>query len=582
MFLGFIERLLRRRYAEQEAGASSSPMANDNVASTPKPTMSQDGDQMNAKPDRLYPDIASPPAGGVFPQNNFAPPPPIGRPTPFLPFGPIGVPPTLNPGPLNLNYQANGPFGQHATHPQMNQRPQSEPFATGLGERLLKLVQGNDTNGNSTEQQQNQQQALRNATILDQLNRGVHSVYDNIAKAYNSTVQRQVELLQERLKNSTNGNAWQQRWADQMSSYYKMMAERASKAQHDLNQAWNRFKKTNSSEIEKLQQQNQQPPSPLASFQPFQTGNGESLFPGMARSMNLQNQQMDLPSLNNMSPTQNDVTRPLKDFWNGQIAPHMSQARQMITQTWHEMTANGMMNPMFGRSNQKNPNSTSSNGDFIDGIMRSIDLTGPEYTLVDQNGEPVRGLTDNMQNNMVQMQRELNLLWKGLTLSLEDTLDDIRKSVTNGMGMGMGMGMGHNRNHHRNNKPTQSPIPAESNSTSISTSSPTSNSKPESMNEIATENEISSKLRDINSLQTDADKVYDAVRREQYNQKLQQEQQSMADRIKNFYNNLNIDDNVNKIGSAVNNFWNNIPDNWNNMMNNIRPSSTSTTTKPMQ
>lgn len=107
----------------------------------------------------------------------------------------------------------------------------------------------------------------------------------------------------------------------------------------------------------------------------------------------------------------------------------------------------------------------------------------------------------------------------------------------------------------------------------------------------ASENEISAQLKDISAVQRDADQMMDAVQKEKiaqrYREQQQQEKMAWAERMKNFYRDLNIDDNVNRGLTAVNDFWSRIPDHWNNLVTNVRKpqnnqalatTSTSTTT----
>lgn len=512
---------------------------------------------------------------GVFPQQAGSLPPTMRGPTPFLPFGPSGIQ-SPNPGPLNANYQSHTPFG--------NNKPPADVFSSMLGERLLKMANGGSAPGNPTETRQ----ALQNATVLDQLNKGVHSVYDNLAKAYNATIQRQVELLQDRVKNSTNINAWQHNWAHQVSDFYKSMADRANQAQQNLNAAWERMRNTNATDIQKtLQQQQRQLQSPFGNLRALQDDLSSNNF--VPRSLDLQapsSLDQAIPNMGtdgmfgNATP-QRDVTTQLREFWNTQVRPQMSSARNMIARTWHDLTASGAYNPfqtsesMISSRSSSNNNmaspSSSSNGDFVDNILNMVSLSGPEYSMIEQensnstnqNNQPANGMINNMQNNMVNMQREINQLWKGLTNSLQTTMDNMRRRMMTTM-----------INHDmRNRKPT--------NNSDVATSS---TNGVERMEPDPVENEISAKLKDLNGLQRDADRVYDVVQREQYNQKLQQEQASVSDRLKNFYNNLKIDENVHKIGNVVNDFWTNIPDRWNNMMSNMRQSSSSTTTtaKPLK
>lgn len=571
---------MSRRYALDQEESTTTVASETAVLKQSSSGLEQQANTNNDnKPTRLYPDLGAP-AGDLGSQQQQPPPafgslPPTMRgPTPFLPFGPKGIP-SSNPGPLNANYQPHSPFNNN-----INQnRPPADVFSSTLGERLLKLANGGSTPANASETRQ----ALQNATVLDQLNKGVHSVYDNLAKAYNATIQRQVELLQDRVRNNTNINAWQHNWAEQVSQFYKSMADRANQAQQNLNAAWERMKNANATELQKsLQQQQRSLQNPFGNLQALQDDLSSNNF--MPRSLNLQapsslDQMMpNMGSSDNMfggqTTPQRDMTTQLREFWNTQVRPQMTSARNMIARTWHDLTASGAYSPfqtsesMISSRSSNNNNmatpSATSNGDFVDSILSMVNLNGPEYSMIDQennsssnrNDSSANGMMNNMQNNMVVMQREINQLWKGLTNSLQSTMDNMRRRM-----MIMMMNQG-NKDRKPNN-----------NSSDVAASS---TNDIERMDPDPAENEISAKLKDINSLQKDADRVYDAVQREQYNQKLQQEQQSVSERLKNFYNNLKIDENVHKIGNVVNDFWANIPDRWNNIMGNMRQQSSST------
>lgn len=454
--------------------------------------------------------------------------------TPFVPFGP-------QPNP---NIQPNGA-----------QSRLNEALSQGLGRRLLNLA-GIEPNSTGT----GNQQALQNSTVLQQLNRGVHSIYDGLSKAYNSTIQQQIQLLQERFRSQNNTNPWQQRMAEQVPQFFKTMADRVGSAQTRLSEAWDKFKNANATDLKNTPQTRS---TLFGSFDSLinnnfnsnsQNINNNDFFANIGRSINSAG---DLPTIGpngEIQPPRQDMVGQLKNFWNAQVKPQIDTVRNMMARTWRDMTTSGVYNPVEGmitsRSDRNLLNSappSDSANELVDSILSSADLEGPEYTLVDakQNDsmDPIRERANTvgsqMQTRLITMQRELNHLWTGLTNSLQKAIANARDSMARTPSQPLMMAASENR---------------------------------ESLPTDPAANEISSKLQDIARVQSDADRVYDAVQRQQMQQ---QQRNSLSERMKNFYNNF--DDSLSKWGSSFNDFWNKIPERWNTFVNNRKPGNNSTT-----
>lgn len=523
-----------RRYAESEQ-ENTNPQAN-----IPKQPASNEQDK---PPARLYPDLIGNQPG---PQNSA---PFIPSVTPFVPFGPNQP---LGP---NSNHFAPGFHLEPPPNHHQQQQRTSESFSSGLGRRLLNLVGVENNNNNVTDPR-----ALQNTTVLHQLNRGVHSVYDGLSKVYNSTIQQQINLLQERFRsNKTNEpqNPWQQRMSEQMPIFFKSMADRVGAAQQRLSDAWRKFKNANASDLENATQTRS---TLFGSFDSIMNNN--DFFTNLGRSINGAASD-PIPNIGpngEIIPPKRDMVTQLRDFWSSQVKPQVDTVRNMMVRSWHDLTASGAYDPIepmiTSRSDRYKVNSappSASSNELMNDILSSVDLNGPEYTLIEAKSdsnkdnaqiEKANTIGSQMQTRLTAMQRDLNQLWTGLTNSLQRTIN----------------GASNQRDPINRNLDAS----ASENKDSIDPSI----------------NEINSKLQDIARVQSDADKVYEAVQRQQAQQQQQQMRNSFTDRMKNFYNNF--DDNVSKWGTAVNDFWHQIPDKWNNFVNNNnnnkkQDSSTSTT-----
>lgn len=532
-------------------------------------------------PPRLYPDLPRAPVGvfGQPPDHPYNYQPNQG-PTPFTPFGP----PQLRPMPM----QPMKPMQPRPMSP--SERLQSQSFTNGLGRRLLSMVGinpsggSNETDSPSTEGAQRNaptpmdetMKALRNHTVLQQLNKGVQSIYGSLSKMYNSTVQQQLDMLQERFKkeaeNSTN--PWQQRMAQQVPQFFKSVATRVNDAQENLNRVWRQVTQANNGsqmDNSSLQPPNQQSRSSLfnpfdGAFNPYndadpnQPGQPGNFLHQIGRSFGFNSDPMGPPGRQDGG---GDFGSQMRAFWANQVQPQIGMLRGQIARVWRDLTRSGMLvhDPMLVDRNGGNnlagqPSEGASSGerssDFIDNILKGLDMNTPDYTLVESRADQQQqaqtdgrsGVGLQMQNRLIGMQRDLNQLWNSLTGSLQNALGNVRQSM---------------------NPQLQPPIME---------GAASSNRKPQQVD--PAENEIDNQITDLTKLQRDADVVHDAVQRQQQ----VQQRQNFGDRFRNFFNDVdfNVDqiparfgDSVSRIGNAVGDLWNQIPRRWDNFMQNMRP-----------
>lgn len=559
-------------------------------------------------PQRLYPDLPREPHPGLhdgYPPQ-FPHQPPNHPPTRFVPF----VGPQMPP-----NRPLNGGVGgilDPTNHRQIPIQPrptyQSQTFVSGLGRRLLAMVgiempsSSNDTTTTPSSVEGAQQRsamdpmkALQNATVLHQLNKGVQSIYGRLSDMYNSTVQQQINLLQERFKkeaeNSTN--PWQQRMAQQVPQFFKNMAAKVEDAQENLNRVWKQVMQANNGTIDTRSQQQQQqqqvqggPPS-RSFLDPFNGYLGDDVggfqpgnfFNQFGRSFGMgENDPTNIDGSSN-DRQDKDLTRQLLNFWHNQVQPQIGMIRGQVSRIWRDLTSSGAFMPeQVFRSRSSNNNlgatrtgsgsaSENSSSDFVDNVLSGIDLNSPEYSLVEPKGEdqqrqgptnPMSNVGSQIQTRLISMQRELNQLWNGLTNSLQGAIGNVKTAL---------------------NPPRMQFNPLD---TMASNDNKQSDTDP-------AQNEIGDRIKDISKLQRDADVVYDVVQK-------QQQRQSFGDRFRNFFNNMDLSgveqplnrfsESVSRFGNAVGDFWNQIPRRWDNFMNNninnnnrLTASSSTTTSK---
>lgn len=495
---------------------------------------------------------------------------------------------------LNADQQP-APFGRMPIQPRpltAAERLQSQSFADGLGQRLLKMIgigAGNEAGDNNrpagsenqpTDDKRPAQgsspldetmRALQNSSVLQQLNRGLNSVYGGLSKMYNSTVQGQLKLLQERFKmeTSNSSNPWQERMAQRVPNFFKQMTDRVVQAQEQLNKVW---RDVNNGSLAGSAQPQPQQRSFFNQFDQFVGEAGDNVggfFDQMGRSFGF-NQPPPPPGANGQ-PQQQHWTAAVRDFWNQQVAPQVGMVRSQMARVWRDLTQSGALMPeaMIRARDQNNnlgasSSSSSNNSDLVDNLLKEIDMGGPEYALVEPRGEgqPVEGesqiqrapeqppamnkqsltrmLSPQMQNGLISAQRELNQLWMGLTSSLQGAIKNVRQTLNP------------RPQFVRLDQAQQQVDPAQ--------------------------NEIDGKLKDLGKLQRDADMVYETVQQQQHDN---QQRQTFGDRFRNFFNQVDfnsmdeiphrIGDSVSRFGTAVNDLWNQIPERWDNWMHSMRP-----------
>lgn len=523
-----------------------------------------------------------------------------------MPFG-IQMPTSR----LNADQQPAAPFGRLPPQPRYmtaSERLQSQSFADGLGRRLLSMI-GIDTASNQTDNNNNENngqqdphdtmRALQNLTVLQQLNKGVSSIYGGLSRMYNSTIQEQLNLLQERFKAETanSTNPWHQRMAQQVPQFFKQMANKVSEAQDQLNKVWRDANNVTLSS--KLLMNDSQPQSRSSSFglpffdqSPNEMGGLSNFFHQIGRSFGLPGANGEQNTPSDQQPGLNNLANHVRQFWLTQVQPQVNMVRGQLGQVWREMAASGVLTPdailrsRFG-GNNLGSSSTNSSTDLVNDILKEIDVDSPEYTLVEsksdgehsgevnQNDQTnsngtmlVPKLSPQMQNNLVNVQREVNQLWMGLTSSLQGALNNVRMAL--------------------NPRPRFAAIEAMP-----------SNNQPQQVN--AAENEIDSKLKELSKLQRDADLVHDAV---QQQQREAQQRQTFGERFRGLFSNADlggidqlpnrIGESVSRFGNVVGDLWNQIPGRWDSFVHNMRPqqrskdtnahltasSTTSTTQKP--
>lgn len=535
-------------------------------------------------PARLYPDLPQPPVGAdapfppQYPQLNHQSPfqrfePNLGSmlnrgPTPFVPFGPRSHP---TQGLNDLQHRMQPPRIMSQT-----ERLQSNSFTDGLGKRLLSLVGfdigagvKNESTSGETEgdtdstmrirSEVDTSKALQNATVLEQLNRGIQSIYGSLSKMYNSTVQRQLNLLQEKFRNETSNsstsNPWQQRMAQQVPVFFKQMAMRVEDAQMNLNKLLQQLTQANNSGVPPQPVVRQLSPEDVNSFLgglPPEANNAyqpSSFFSQVGRSLGFGNSRDQM----NTAGQRQDLASQIGNFWHDQVQPQLAMLQGQVARTWRDLIASGALasNPVM-RSRQSTNSLTSSPGqnrsnELLDDILKSVDIESTEYQLLDgrpeqegvnnsstrQQGQQ-SNVAEQLQKRMTIMQREINQLWAGLTTSLQNALGNVRRSLNPG-------------------KPFD-PLAA--------------GNQPD-----PSENEIDRKIKDLSQLQQETDVVHNVVRQQQ---ERAQQSPSFGDRFRNFFNNVDfggvdqlpnrLGDSVARLGTVVGDIWNQIPERWNNLM----------------
>lgn len=569
--------IVRRQSGETEKESTTSGNINTNNGNNNQGSMQQ----QQPPPARLYPDLPQQPPGmypypagaqGPF-QSNFH-----GAPTPFVPFSPQLTPGQLSDLQRRMQQQQPRPVSS-------SERLQSQTFTNGLGRRLLAMIgldQNQDPEANAAANETSSMadqtmRALQNATVLQQLNGGVQSIYGSLSKMYNSTVQQQLNLLQERFKkqaeNSTN--PWQQRMMQQVPMFFKNMAAKVGEAQENLDRVWKQMMAQASgnesmpASTERSGNQNQ------GFFDRFMNPNGAgpdmfggngggNFFDQFGRSLGFGNgAQQQSPGAMNAGQGQ-DLGSQLMSFWHNQAQPQIGMVRGQIARIWRDLTTSGALaqDPMVMRRNQfsntfaspaSGENSTSS-PELVDMILKEVDMSNSEYSIFDpkssndsqkqQQQQPQQpNMGSQMQNRLMTMQRELNQLWNGLTNSLQNAIGNVRNQMNARQPFGM---------------------------------TPSADSNQEADPE---ENEISGKVKDLGKLQKEADTVHDVLRQQQQ----QQNRQGFGDRFRSFFNNFDsmandfdqlptrFGNSVSRIGTAVGDLWNQIPRRWDNFMETMSP-----------
>lgn len=471
-----------------------------------------------------------------------------------------------------------------------SERLQSQTFTNGLGRRMLEMIglgggQNPDQNSEaaangtmSNNQADPTMRALQNATVLQQLNGGVHSIYGSLSKMYNSTVQQQLQLLQEKFKreaeNSTN--PWQQRVTQQVPMFFKNVAGRVAEAQENLNRIWQQMlaqASGNGSTTTTMERSAaNQPPQAAGgffnSFDRFMNGapEGGNFFDQFGRSLGFGTAQQ---APGNGQAGGSDLASQLMGFWHNQVQPQIGMVRGQMARVWRDLTASGTLTPAepMMRRNQFNglgsaapppsenaSSSTLSSSELVDTILKEVDIGNSEYSLLepkqgDQQQPRQPNISSQMQNRLMTMQRELNQLWNGLTGSLQNAIGNVRNTL--------------------NPMPAQQFGPM----TPMASSENKQEADPE-------ENEISGKVKDLGRLQKEADTVLDTLRQQQQ----QQQRPGFGDRFRSFFNNVDLgnefnqlpgrfSDSMSRFGTAVGDMWNQLPRRWDNLMETMGPQS---------
>lgn len=477
------------------------------------------------------------------------------------------------------------------------ERLQSQSFSQGLGKRLLSLIgidvgQQNATaeaanNGGQTpisrsDNTNPQMQALQNSTVLQELNKRVNMIMGGLSRMYNSTVQEQLGLLNERFKKETanSTNPWQQRVAQQVPMFFQQMAGKVSEAQEQLNRVWRDIAQVaqgNGSVLERPPSGNDQPRPFFSAIDQFMNPTGDGSFFGgpngggggdfvgqISRSLGMQPEQP--AGATNGSQSQPDLGARLREFWHVQVQPQMGMVRNQMARVWRDLTTSGALTPdtitrTRMQQNTNNGNSQSSN-DLVDNLLKEADTEAAEFALITPKSDssssspeagsdsqaqqpPANGamappkLSPQMQNRLMSMQRDLNQLWQGLSSSLQNAVNNVRSTLNPRPQFAPGFGpINPNQGQPQEADPAQ--------------------------------NEINSKVQDLSKVQKEADMIYDTV---QQRQREAQQRQTFADRFRGFINNVDLNqlpdrigDQVNRFGAVIGNFWNTIPERWDNMM----------------
>lgn len=527
------------------------------------------------QPARLYPDLPrQQPNVAFLPPFGARPFPPGNGQAPFVPFG--------------FQRPNNGlnDFRQLQPMRPMSavERMQSQTFVDGLGRRLLSMLgvdlQKNATDvnladaGNSPDSRAQTapmngdelMKALRNSSVLQQLNSGVHSVYGSLSRMYNSTIQQQLNLLQERFKRESENSTtpWQQMMAERVPQFFKVMAMRVEDAQRNMNRILRQVTMASNGSMPNISSTTSTPFFSNSMDQFMGPGEqGGNFFSRLGRRFGMEGEQ------NMMNPYgRPDYGGQLMEFWHNQVQPQIAMVGRQIGGVWRELTSSGALMPQ-STSRARNTGTSEAgqtekpSGDIVDSVLKEVEASGPEYLLVQPSGsdqqvdggatpvglQPGRPnqISPQLQNRLIAMQRDLNQLWNGLSNSLQNALTNVRRTM---------------------NPRGNSFIPLESQAST------------ENMHaQDPAENEISDRIKDLNKIQRDADNVYNTV---QQQQQTQMQRPNLADRFMNLFNNRDIDQFQERIGNTVNRFgnmvgdlWNQIPERWDNFMQqNRRPQAT--------
>lgn len=491
------------------------------------------------------------------------------------------MPPTNR---LNADQQP-APFGRMPPQPRpitAAERLQSQSFANGLGRRLLSMI-GIDTQKAEAQAEAasvNQSRsdgasnggtmrALQNSTVLQQLNKGVHSIYGGLSKMYNSTIQDQLNMLQERFKSETanSTNPWHQRMARQVPAFFKQLAGKVEEAQGQLNRIWHDLSQVNSSMLSRATDQSRSFFGPIDQFL-----GGPSGDPFSRADVNLDGVPSQTSEADHTDQLR-DLTR-LRDMWNTQVEPELMMIKGQVSRIWRDLFANGAITResiMRARQSGLNSSPNASSPDLVDSILKEVDMGSPEYSLIEPKSEApaapddssksnqpdvgVIKLSPQMQNRVLEMQSDLNRLWMGLSNSLQTALGNVRRMLNPQPQFELA-NFGDPGNKQGMVEPEQK--------------------------------EMSNRIEDLARIQRDADMVRDAL---QQQQRETQQRQSLGDRFRGMIGSVDmrginqlpdrIGEQFNRFGNAVGNFWNRLPERWDNFMTNVRqPQGAQTSAKP--
>jgi len=388
--------------------------------------------------------------------------------------------------------------------------------------------------------------ALHNSTVLQQLNRGVQSIYGNLSKMYNSTVQQQLDMLQARYgkeaENGTNNHGLSPDMSQQMLQFFRTITSKVEIAQANLNRMFQQLSmasnQSNNKTAQSLQSQGGAPMNPMDQFIGENMPRPNNFFNQIGRSLGFNDQEQ---------PRQNDLGNQLMGFWHNHFQPHIGMLRDQVRRIWMDLDLSGALrlNPTpryTGKPGHSLAENTTS--DMVDDLLKGVDISGAEYSLIGaQSNQPTSSQPSNLSNmssriqqSLMDMQRDINRVWMGLSNSLQGMLDHARRAV-------------------------------------VAADETASTGEQQ-----GGDNDVSSKMGEILKVQKETDAVYDVIRQQQQQA---QERQRFGSRFMNFFNNMELGDldripmrlseTVSRFGTAVGDLWNQIPERWDNFVHNRHP-----------